>query len=325
MEKTCNKSKAAKTASEDPHIRSFMSYLRLERNASEHTTAGYFRDLAQFLELTGRESDGCWQSVNSSVARRYIMMLREAELAKTSIQRKASSLRSFFRFLMREDLVEGNPFSSLPSMKSTKRLPKFMSVEEVDRLLAAPEACRLQSAANDDGRSCAEFSAARDTAILEVVYSGGLRISEVIELNTEDLDRISNAALIRGKGKKERLCSLGGPARKALKKYFEERKKLGFGDHRKRGALFLNKNGNRLTTRSVQRSFKIYLAQACLPPAHTPHKLRHSFATHLLDAGADLRSVQELLSHENLSTTQIYTHVSVQRLKDAYKKAHPRA
>ncbi len=192
------------------------------------------------------------------------------------------------------------------------------------RLLAAPSQYWGKMAVSGS-KGDVVFASARDVAILEVLYSGGLRISEAIGLNLADLDFLSGSCVVRGKGKKERICLLGRPAITALRRYLQERERLGLAGARQPGPLFLNQEGARLTPRSVQRQLKLYLREAGLPSSYTPHKLRHSFATHLLDAGADLRSVQELLGHANLSTTQIYTHVSAERLISAYDQAHPRA
>ena len=203
---------------------------------------------------------------------------------------------------------------------------KYMTVAEVSRLLDAPAqywqaACGQQLTKSD---AHAQLSISRDSAILEVIYSGGLRISEAIGLNLGSVDLIAGVMLVRGKGKKERICALGGPAERSLRSYLKVRA-VWNPDTRKEAPLFVNQDGNRITPRSFQRNFKLYLEQAGLPADLTPHKLRHSFATHLLDAGADLRSVQELLGHANLSTTQIYTHISSERMKAVYAKVHPRA
>ena len=314
----------------DPWLARFIQYLRTERNASEHTIDGYYRDICQFVRLVlapdGQQPD--WSSVTSLHGRRFALELQKLDLARTSLQRKMSSLRSFFRFLVREELIEGNPFAGLQTARAPRRLPQVLSVSEVDRLLQAPQAywaAHSPDDARDDAALRAEFAAARDGAILEVIYSGGLRISEATGLDYESIDFLSGSFIVRGKGRKERLCALGKPAVAALRQYLVARDKLGLATRRQRGALFLNATGGRLTARSVQRSFKRYLQVAQLPQDCTPHKLRHSFATHLLNAGADLRSVQELLGHASLSTTQIYTHVSPERLIEAYAKAHPRA
>lgn len=223
-------------------------------------------------------------------------------------------------------MVEKNPFIGITSPKKGKKLPKYLSVNEVGSLLDAPKEywkdAELKGVAKDS--ESATFAAARDTALLEVIYSGGLRISEALGLNFADLDIGKGIIKVKGKGKKERIAALGTPAITALKDYFRIRT-LRSSNSTSAAPLFINKFGNRISPRSFQRFMKNYLTTAGLPHDMTPHKLRHSFATHLLDAGADLRSVQELLGHANLSTTQIYTHISAERLQVVYKKAHPRA
>ncbi len=242
--------------------------------------------------------------------------------------RKVSSLRSFYKFMAREEYVGINPFSGLLVPKRIKRLPNVLSVTEVNRLLQAP--ARAPDAAPEgdskpDGWS--EYARWRDTAMLEVLYSTGMRISELAGLSDEQVDFLSGVVRVRGKGKKERLCPFGRPAHRALRTAMEKRNLfwLALGKKGVPPAVFLNRRGGRLTTRSMERLMKKYLASAGLNPGISPHALRHSFATHMLDAGADLRSVQELLGHASLSTTQIYTHVSVERLKEVYEQAHPRA
>ena len=315
----------------DRALSSFLSYLLNERNASQHTVDSYRLDIQQFamLQLNAdvETAQIDWNSVDVYTARTYIVKLQEElEISRTSILRKLSGMRSFYRYMQREQLAHDNPFSGLIAPKRQKLLPKYMTVEEVGRLLDTPQlfwkdAYEKEIAKDEES---ARFSAARDAAILEVIYSGGLRISEALGLNMEDLDLISGVMRVRGKGKKERLCVLGNPAIRALRKYFPVRR-MRSGNERRNAPVFVNRFGQRLTTRSFQRNFKLYLRAAGLPLDMTPHKLRHSFATHLLDAGADLRSVQELLGHANLSTTQIYTHISTERMKAVYNKAHPRA
>ena len=315
----------------DRALSSFLSYLLNERNASQHTVDSYRLDIQQFamLQLNAdvETAQIDWNSVDVYTARTYIVKLQEElEVSRTSILRKLSGMRSFYRYMQREQLAHDNPFSGLIAPQRQKLLPKYMTVEEVGRLLDTPQlfwkdAYEKEIAKDEES---ARFSAARDAAILEVIYSGGLRISEALGLNMEDLDLISGVMRVRGKGKKERLCGLGNPAIRALRKYFPVRR-MRSGNERRNAPVFVNRFGQRLTTRSFQRNFKLYLRAAGLPLDMTPHKLRHSFATHLLDAGADLRSVQELLGHANLSTTQIYTHISTERMKAVYNKAHPRA
>ncbi|MCP3968150.1 MAG: tyrosine recombinase [Lentisphaerae bacterium] len=307
-------------------LESFIQYLTEERQASDHTVDNYVRDIRQFATLMLDGAEDSWDKVGHINAREFVVRLQQDELARNSILRKISSLRSFFRHLQREDMTNSNPFIGLAPLKKEHSLPKFMSVNEVDRLLTSPEkywenALQKGIAKNADS---AHFASARDAALLEVIYSGGLRISEAIGLNMGDVDLIGGVMKVKGKGKKERLCALGKPAEKSLRKYIKTRWMRTEND-RRIAPLFVNKHGTRLTPRSFQRNLKNYLLTAELPPDMTPHKLRHSFATHLLDAGADLRSVQEMLGHESLSTTQIYTHVTTEKMKNIYKKAHPRA
>jgi integrase/recombinase XerC len=314
----------------DKLMTEFIAYLRNERQASEHTASNYGIDIRQFADFATKadpeKTDVDWKSADVYKARGFIIQLQNQKLGKASILRKVSSLRSFYRFLVREGALELNPFVGIKAPKKDKKLPKFLSVQEVGRLLDGPSiywGAAVENGTAPDADS-ANFANSRDTAILEVIYSGGLRISEAIGLNLSDVDLLSDVMKVRGKGKKERLCGLGGPAVGALKKYVEARKAR-TDDRRPTAPLFVNKDGERLTPRSFQRFLKVYLATAGLPRDMTPHKLRHSFATHLLDAGADLRSVQELLGHASLSTTQIYTHITAERLRSVYIKAHPRA
>ncbi|MDD3118555.1 MAG: tyrosine recombinase XerC [Victivallales bacterium] len=309
-------------------VDAFISYLRDERNASNHTLDNYRRDIFQFARLTfdADETFDAWSRTDVYAARAYVVALQQEKLSRASIRRKTSALRSFYRFMVREQAVRHNPFIGLTTPRREKKLPLYLTVEEVGRLLDAPpiywHRARADGTAKDD--DSARFASARDSAILEVIYSGGLRISEAVGLNLADLDLISDVMLVRGKGKKERLCALGHPAVKAVTRYLQLRP-LRTEDERRQAPLFVNRFGTRLTARSFQRNLKYYLDLAELPHDMTPHKLRHSFATHLLDAGADLRSVQEMLGHASLSTTQIYTHISSARMKKIYNQAHPRA
>lgn len=313
---------------EDKALSSFLSYLANEKQASEHTLASYRIDIVQFSELVmnAKESAPAWDAVTVYDARKFILALQEEKEARTSIQRKISAMRSFFRFMVREGFVKKNPFAGLTSPKREQKLPKFLTVEQITKLLDSPSAYWKDAAAKGIAKdeAHANLAAARDSAILETIYSGGMRISEAAGLNLSSIDLISDIAKVRGKGKKERICALGKPAATAISRYLKIRESW-TSDSRKDAPLFINHDGGRLSVRSIQRSLKNYLTMAGLPNDLTPHKLRHSFATHLLDAGADLRSVQEMLGHANLSTTQIYTHVSAERLKNVYAKAHPRS
>ncbi len=308
----------------------FKQYLQTERNASEHTITNYQRDILQFMNLVilrdNRKTAIEQESFTLAAARQFLVELHQMKLARPSILRKISSLRSFCRYLVREEIISDNPFKGLNTPKRSRPLPQVFSVAEVDRLLQAP-ITYWRKAAIIAGKTKGEpdFAAKRDKAILEMIYSGGLRISEVLKLKYEDIDFYAHSLLVRGKGKKERIGILGGPATQALKEYLEERERVGLGSKRARGLLFVGQRGTALTPRSVQRHFKFYLNEAGLSSELSPHALRHSFATHLLDAGADLRSVQEMLGHASLSSTQIYTHISMERLLALYQKAHPRA
>lgn len=319
--------------SDDAAVAQFSAYLEHERNASPHTLANYLLDLAQFARSTwGADALApfAWTSVDRFGARRFLVETQKQGAAPATTSRKLSSLRAFYRFLEREGTVSANPFAGLKAPKQARKLPRFLSVPEVTRLLEAP--ARLWDEQKRPGgareRQLAEYIARRDTAILEVLYSTGGRVGEVAGLQDSALDRLSGTVLVRGKGKKERICSLGRPALKALLAALDLRNALWPEiERRTRGdkPVFVNARGGRLTARSMERVLKKYLLAANLNHELSPHALRHSFATHLLEAGADLRSVQEMLGHASLSTTQIYTHVTVEAMKKVYREAHPRA
>lgn len=306
---------------------SFLRMLALERNMSRHTLDAYRRDIVQFARLTAGDGEfDRWEEVDTDQARTFVFELFNQNESKKSIQRKLSAMRSFYRFLEKEGEVPGNPFLSVRSPKLEKNLPQILSVEAVDKLICAVADFWRTAAENGTAASpeAADFAAARDRAMIEVIYSAGMRISEAVGLNYEDMDLAGGTARLRGKGKKERLGLLGGSAVRAVREYYPFRRNAGAG-REPESPLFVNRFGARLTARSFQRNLKNYLMEAGLPPDLTPHKLRHSFATHMLDAGADLRSIQELLGHSNLSTTQIYTHVSSARMRSVYAAAHPRS
>jgi integrase/recombinase XerC len=310
----------------------FVRYLEVERNASTHTIESYMADVRQFAHLQWGD-DGVapfnWKEADRYSARRFLVAFQKAGSASATTARKLSSLRSFYRFLIREGEVAVNPFSGLRLPRRGRTLPNVLSVEEVSRLLDAPQQVWIaeQSRAERARRIWLEYAWQRDAAILEVLYSTGMRIGELADLTESRIDVLSSVVTVRGKGKKERICPLGRPASLALGRALEARERIraSWGHTGAPQALFLNKEGGRLSARSMERGLKKYLVQAGLPPDISPHALRHSFATHLLDAGADLRSVQELLGHASISTTQIYTHVSIERLKQVYDDAHPRA
>ena len=305
------------------YLKKFETYLIVERNGSEHTADAYLRDIRQFCKLVmGDENFSDFTAVDRDHARLFMVKLFEENISKNSTGRKIASCRSFFRFLLREGVVESNPFNGVSAPKTETKLPEIMSVNAIDALINAVS--QFSVAAPHKNAEDARFAELRDIAIIEMIYSGGLRISEALSLDWKDCDFFTDSMKIRGKGKKERIAMIGGSARRAVFEYRKFCREMSFpttGDN----PVFRNRLGGRITARSFQRSLKNYLAAAGLPAELTPHKLRHSFATHMLDAGADLRSVQEMLGHENLSTTQIYTHVSLKRMKDAYNEAHPSA
>lgn len=316
----------------DPAVAHFMRYLEGERNASEHTISGYRGDITQFTTSAwGAEAKAPfdWAGADKFTARKFLITFQKTGAEPTTVNRKLSSLRSFFKFLVREELVPKNPFSAVVAPKRGKYLPQVLSIDEVVRLLDAP-AQVFKETVNPESdpvhQQWAAYAMRRDTAILEALYSTGMRVNELATLSDPDVDLVSGVAKVRGKGKKERLCPLGRPAAIALLAAMEKRDELPFlkGGGRNR-ALFVNPDGGRLTPRSIQRMMKRYLTRANLSAEVSPHSLRHSFATHLLDKGADLRSVQELLGHASLSTTQIYAHVSVEKMKAVYEKAHQRS
>jgi len=318
---------------DDPCVAQFAAHLEHERNASVHTVSNYLMDIAQFVRFTWTGDalpPYSWGSVDRFKSRAFLIDFQKRGSEATTTARKLSSMRSFYRFLERENLAGLNPFAGLKPPKRARKLPAFLSQNEIVRLLDMPlkEWSRAVPRRKERAKKLVEYAALRDSAMLEVLYSTGGRVSEIAGLVEPQVDMLSGVVQVRGKGKKERLCALGRPAIKALRASRVLRDELWPGLERRRPLdrpLFLNTRGGRLTTRSVERLLKKYLAAAGLNPEISPHALRHSFATHMLDAGADLRSVQELLGHASLSTTQIYTHVTVEKMKKVYDDAHPRA
>ena len=290
----------------------FLRHLALEKNASPNTVKSYREDLTQALTFfRGKLAGQAFEPtrLTTRLLRAYLSWLHEQDYARSTVARRIAAVRSWCRFLCRQGLLTGNPALGLRGPRQEKKLPHFLTREDLLRLLEAPPADTPLGL--------------RDRALLEVMYSAGVRVSELTGLDLGDVDLDGGLATVRGKGKRERLALLGPPALEALRAWLPVRQ--GLLRPRAKDALFLNRNGTRLSSRSVGRLLEKYLAQAGLDPRTSPHTLRHSFATHLLDAGADIRSVQELLGHRNLATTQIYTHVTTQRLRDSYHKAHPRA
>jgi len=315
----------------DPCIAHFVRYLENERNASEHTVVNYRRDIGMFCEIVWGEAARPpydWASVDRFSARRFLVWFQKREMAPATTGRRLSALRSFFKFLLREEYVAQNPFAGLSLPKKGDYLPKILSVEEVGRLLAAPARYAAEHPVRDPiKRLWAEYVVARDAAVLEMLYGTGMRVGELAGLAEDRIDLLGGTVRVRGKGKKERLCPLGDPAIGALRKNLSLRENVWMRTGRRTAGspLFLNRDGGVLSARSIERMMKKYVLYCGLDAELTPHSLRHSFATHLLDAGADLRSVQELLGHASLSTTQIYTHISVERLKEVYRRTHPKA
>ena len=291
----------------------FVAKLEHEKGFSEHTLRAYHKDLLQFDNFLKAEKRSSLESVNHLLLRRFLAVLRSKNYSKTTIARKLASIRSFFKFLICEGELVANPFEMLRTPKQDKKLPHFLSITEVDVLLKTPDSSTVMGL--------------RDMAIMETLYSTGIRVSELVGLDEGSIDFLGGMIKVQGKGKKERLIPIGSHAIKAINEYIDSksiRKKRGETSVSRSEPLFLNKYGNRLTARSVARSLDKYLKVSGINLLTSPHTFRHSFATHLLDKGADLRSVQEMLGHSSLSTTQVYTHVTTERLKNVYNKAHPR-
>lgn len=252
-----------------------------------------------------------WTAVGPDDYRAWMLDMMKKEMARSSVRLRLSALRAFHAFLLMRNFVEKNVLREVLLPKAEKQLPRFMTATQVGALIETP-------AAQEKCKQAPGWMAARDTAIIELFYSTGMRLAELGGLDVSDVDVIGETARVTGKGAKERICPVGGPALEALSKYRQAARVH-------QGPLFINKSRRRLSTRTIWAMIRSRLVQAGLPSNLSPHKLRHSFATHLLDNGADLRSVQTLLGHASLSTTQIYTHVTVERLKKAYESAHPRA
>ena len=327
----------------------FLNYLNFEKRFSEHTAKCYGADLRQFGKFlldspeqssSDNQSDSTGSmntnqggvatavqtqttakvdqkvdqkllTVDVNVVRAYMAQLTEKQYSKTTIARKIATLRSFYKFMVKRNQLSSNPVLLVRTPKQDKKLPQFLEYEKVKRLLETPPTDT--------------WLGARDRAILETLYSTGIRVSELVALNMDDVDFLGEVVHIRGKGKKERVSPIGSSALQATQHYMEFRnKRAQSSSNFDPKVLFVNKHGRRLSTRSVRRKMDKYLKMAGLDPSISPHTLRHSFATHMLNNGADLRSVQELLGHQSLSTTQIYTHLTTRKLKEVYDSAHPR-
>jgi integrase/recombinase XerC len=330
---------------ENSLIEDFLNYLRFERHFSPHTAKCYGADLRQFCEFLqngssalrlgsaeasanafGNGSGGTAVAqappqtsalrrllldVNADNVRAFLATLRQNEYSKSTIARKLATLRSFYKFCVRRSLLDQNPVSAIRTPKQEKRLPKFLEVDQIKKLLEAPDIRSLLGA--------------RDRAMLETMYSTGMRVSELVALNVEDIDFVGQTLRISGKGRRDRISPIAPLALRSIRLYLDMRNADPRSGQFDAKALYVNKHGQRLSTRSVRRKLDKYLTSAGLDPAISPHTLRHSFATHMLNNGADLRTVQELLGHQSLSTTQIYAQLSSQKAKEQYDESHPRA
>ena len=319
---------------DDPAIAAFARHLDSERNCSVNTRDAYLRDIAQFAAHCWPDAKKIkppfpWQEATPATASAFLAIFLKQGAMPATANRKLASLRAFFKFLTREKKIASSPFALLRGPRMRRTLPVVPTLKQTGKLLDAPE---QESRKTDDAESTEyrrstpeirNYLMLRDAAIMELLYSSGMRVGELTSLSRCDTDLHEGTARVRGKGNKERLCLIGKPARAAIENANAAADAIW--ETADDSPLFLNYAGGRVTPRSVQRVFKIWLRRAGLPAALSPHKLRHAFATHLLDAGADLRGVQELLGHANLSSTQIYTHLSIQRLKKTYAKSHPRA
>lgn len=299
------------------HINSYISFLKNEKNYSNNTIISYKNDLLQLLnylkeyKIIKRDSI---KYIDRSIMRKYIVYLKKCDYSVRSICRKISTIRSFFKFLSREGMVDINPTINLITPKIVKKLPSFLYLEEINKLIETPSGHTILGI--------------RDRAILELLYGTGMRVGELVNLSIRDIDLYEKTVRVFGKGSKERILPLGNPSIRAVQEYLTSRdifrKNISL-DKIDQNALFLNRFGGRLSVRSIRRLLIKYMKMADLNKKISPHVLRHSFATHLLGGGADLRSVQELLGHESLSTTQIYTHITKERLKAIYNKSYPRS
>lgn len=300
----------------ETYLKNFFKELEHKSNSSQHTLRAYKIDLRQFLSFMESENCSRFEDVNHLFLRKFLAFMRTQGYSKRTIARKLATLRSFYKFLCQREIVEYNPAKALRTPRHENKLPRFHNINEIETLLNTPDEKTQQGL--------------RDKAILETLYSSGIRVSELVGLNNEDVDMLARIIKVRGKGKKERLAPIGSFAINAIQLYMNAKAQPPLSPPFNKGGrggfpLFLNKYGGRLTTRSIARMLEKYLRLAGLHQGASPHSLRHSFATHLLDKGADLRAVQELLGHAHLSTTQIYTHVTTERLKQVYNNAHPRA
>ena len=299
--------------SQEKFLKRFLTYLTVEKSSSLLTVNNYERDINCFAEFLEERFNGDfqWSQVGALDIRAYLSFLNKEEYARRTIARRISALRSFYKYMVRENILEYNPFAKVRTPKLEKKLPVFLEEFEINELLNLPEQ---------------EGLGLRDQAILELLYATGCRVSELVGLTTVRLDLSNRYVLLLGKGNKERIVPLGNTCCNAVKKYYPVRSELmGKYNAPAHDYVFINNRGGILTDRSVRRILDKYITQLAISKNVSPHTIRHTFATHLLDHGADLRAVQELLGHANLSTTQIYTHVTTERIASVYQKNHPRA
>jgi integrase/recombinase XerC len=294
-------------------VRNYLEYLETERNYSAHTVISYENDLIALVNFLMREGTLSFAEVHKESLRAFIGSLLDNNLSRRSIARKIASIRSFFKYLRRQKIIEGNPALVLITPKISKKLPVFLDEKSVENLLSSPDSNSVVGK--------------RDTAILELFYSTGIRLSELISININDLKEEEGLIKIKVKGRKERIVPVGRKAISAIRQYLAARKDLALSGSRKSEVrpMFVTEKSERLYPQAVSRMVRRYIGEISEIEKKSPHVLRHTFATHLLNHGADLRAVKELLGHESLSTTQIYTHVSTERMKKVYENAHPKA
>ncbi len=291
-------------------LHEYLYFLQVERGLALNTLESYERDLRKYIDFLSKQNIKDFNKTNKSVIIAYLLYLRKIGLANSTVSRSSSSIRSFYQFLVREGFLDNDPTVSLELPKTEKRLPKVLSIKEVDLLLSQPNTKKILGL--------------RDKAMLELIYATGIRVSELINLDINSIDLKMGYAKCLGKGSQERIIPVGSQANNALEQYILNARKKLIGKKRE-DALFVNQHGSRLTRQGFWKIIKRYAKKAKINKKITPHTLRHSFATHLLENGADLRSVQELLGHADISTTQIYTHITQKHLKEVYFKNHPRA
>jgi integrase/recombinase XerC len=310
---------------DDKWIKKFLQHLTTDRGASAYTQRNYGQAMCEFRRWhqEERQQVPVWERLQRDDFRTYLRFLGRHNLSPAAIQLRFCALRAFYRFLIRHGTVATSPIKNVALPKLGKRLPRFLTPEQMIELLSSPLKLLPSPGKTDADRAAAIFACRRDVAVLETIYSCGLRISELCGLVAQDIDWNERLVRVRGKGQKERLIPIGEPALEAIRQYWSLLPQTPAGE----SPVFLASPKKRtpVSPRHLQLRLKRYLALACLDPHLTPHNLRHSYATHLLDAGADLRSVQELLGHAHLITTQVYTHLTTERLKRAYEAAHPRA